>query len=184
MNKILLGIVFFLMIGAQWYVPAKMIYQEEKVLKEGTAYKFRTNPIDPSDPFRGKYVVLNYEVNSFETNDSIWNYEDPIYVYIEKDSLGFAKATSVSNKLTDADRDYVLADFRGHYNGILRFQLPFNRFYMNEDKAMDAEIAVREVAGDTLPTTCYGLVYVLGDRAVLEDVLIDDVSLKDYVEEP
>ena len=36
----------------QWFVPLNMIMQQETVLKEGTPFKFKTQPIDPNDPFR------------------------------------------------------------------------------------------------------------------------------------
>ena len=56
-NKALL----FIPIGlAQLAVPGWMIYKHESVMREGAVYKFRTAPIDPRDPFRGEYVVLDF----------------------------------------------------------------------------------------------------------------------------
>ncbi len=39
------------MVLAQLYVPASMIFRNERVIREGTAFKFKTAPIDPNDPF-------------------------------------------------------------------------------------------------------------------------------------
>jgi uncharacterized membrane-anchored protein len=53
--------LFALTCLAQWFVPAQMIYDQEQVLREGKTYHFKTAPIDPSDPFRGKYITLSFE---------------------------------------------------------------------------------------------------------------------------
>lgn len=183
MNKLAIGGIFVLMVLAQWFVPGNMIYQEEKVLTEGTMYKFKTAPIDPSDPFKGKFVRLDYEFRSIASDTLVCNYGENLYVTLGVDSLGYAKAEKIGMEKPDVG-DYVVASCTGYYGGIQHFDLPFDTYYMNEDKALQAEVAVREVQGDSLPTVCYGVVYVLDDRAVLDDVQIDGVSLKDYVEKP
>ena len=60
MNQKITIPAFILMVLAQLYVPASMIFQKERVITQGTAYKFRTAPIDPNDPFRGKYITLSF----------------------------------------------------------------------------------------------------------------------------
>ena len=182
MNKILITIGFFAMLLAQWFVPGSMIYQQEAVLKDGTSYKFRTQPIDPNDPFRGKYIFLNYEMDRVHKSDSTIKRGDLMYVYIEKDSLGFAQATHASKKQLDIKQDYVKVEAYSTYYDSLRFTLPFNVYYMDEDKAYDAEVAVRIATRDSLANNCYGLVYIKGERAVLADVFVDDVPIKDFVE--
>ena len=83
---------FILLVLVQLFVPANMIIEQEAILKKGIAYKFKTAPIDPYDPFRGKYVWLSYEDNwvEIDTADG-WNYFDKVYVEIENDMDGFAK---------------------------------------------------------------------------------------------
>ncbi len=51
-------VLFAVMCLAQWIVPGKMVYDSENTIAEGTLYKFKTAPVDPSDPLRGKYVTL------------------------------------------------------------------------------------------------------------------------------
>ena len=53
------------MVMVHLYVPAKMIFNKEAVLAQGKDYRFKTAPIDPYDPFRGKYIDLYYEANAF-----------------------------------------------------------------------------------------------------------------------
>lgn len=180
-----LFIAFVIVAIVQLFVPLQMIFGQEAVLKTGTAYKFKTEPVDPSDPYRGKYITLNYNINSGFSKDSIWINQQDVYVYLDTDSLGFAKLLSISKTPLKIENDYVIAKVKGHYGNSNRidFDLPFDRFYMNENKAKPAEYAYRDAQRDTLPNNTYGLVYVKNGKAVLKDVLINNVSIADYVEE-
>lgn len=182
MNKSI-HIILILLFLVQLLVPAQMIFQQEDALDSGTSYKFKTQPIDPSDPFRGKYIVLNYEMDSFETQEEGWNeYSGNIFVYLNTDTEGFATVKNVSKTLLDSSDDYIIAESNYNYNGKINIDLPFNRFYMNENKAYDAEISVREAQIDTTKI-CYGLVFVKEGTAVLENVFIDDTPIQEFVEE-
>ncbi len=183
MNKSVAIIVLFLLFAVQLFVPAQMIYEQEDTLYSGTAYKFKTQPIDPSDPFRGKYIVLNYEMDSFETNDESWNgYFGTLFIYLETDAKGFASVKTISKTQLDSSDDYFITKTHYNYNGKVEFELPFNRFYMNEYKAYDAEISVRKAQADRTKT-CYGLVYLKEGTGVLENVYIDDKPILEFVEE-
>lgn len=183
MTKTVYSIAFFLMILGQWFIPGKLIFEQENTLKQGKAYRFKTRPIDPTDPFRGKYIVLRYELNTAKTHLKNWDKETPVYVYLKEDEDGFAQATQVSKTPLQVDQDYVLAKYRGLADSTLRFTLPFNRFYMEESKAYDAERAVWENQRDTLDHDCHALVYIKGKNAVLKDVLIDNIAIQKYVED-
>lgn len=185
MKTIYIFILFVLLAVIQLFIPAQMILNQESILKTGTAYKFKTQPVDPSDPFKGKYINLNYEIDSFKTNDSLWQRNEPIYVYLVTDSLGFAKIDTVSRGvLTENNNDYIHAKAQWYtkYSGILNIDFPFNRYYMEETKAYNAEVAVRNRQQDSLSNNTYALVYVKKGEAVLNDVIIDGMSIKDYVE--
>ncbi len=181
MRKLIL-ILLFLLFAVQLSVPARMIFQQEDTIQEGTAYKFKTRPIDPTDPFRGKYITLNYELNSFETTEDWEEYRGPVFVYLGMDEAGFAKATAVSKTQLDIDQDFVEAESNYNYGKTVHFRLPFNRFYMNEHKAYDAEVSVRETQLDTTKI-CYGLVYVKDRTAVLDNVFIDDIPIQQFVDQ-
>ena len=53
---------------------------------------------------------------------------------------------------------------------------------MEETKAYDAEVAVRNNQRDSIQNNTYALVYIKNGEAVLNDVIINDMSIKDYVE--
>lgn len=181
MNKTVLIIGFVIMVAVQWFVPAKIILQQEQVLTAGTAYKFKTRPMDPSDPLRGKYISLNFEMHQAPYTGEPLGYGEKLHVYIENDDNGFAKAVYASKFIEETELDYVVANAHSVYNDSILFDLPFTTFYMEETKAYPAEILVREATRDSLKH-CYGLVYVKDENAVLENVIVDDMAIKDYVE--
>jgi len=184
MKTIHIFILFIAAAVAQLFVPAQMIFNKESILETGKAYKFKTQPVDPSDPYRGKYINLNYEQNSFITSDSLWEIKDKVYVYLDTDSSGFAKVSEVSKVPLNSSKDFIISEV-SWYNKRekkLNFNLPFNRYYMEETKAYDAEVAVRNNQRDSIINTTYALVYIKDGEAVLNDVIIKGMSIKDYVE--
>ena len=57
-------LVFLALVAAQLLVPLGMIGVNELALATGTKVTLLTRPIDPLDPFRGRYVALGYEISS------------------------------------------------------------------------------------------------------------------------
>jgi uncharacterized membrane-anchored protein len=171
----------------QLFVPAKMILDREDILKTGTQYKFKTQPVDPNDPFRGKYVTLNYEIDSADAvaMDSTIHSGDRILVYLDTDSLGYAKLHSVSKFKKNTERDYVEAKVQSYNINTkkVNFQLEFNRYYMEEFKAKPAEDIYRKynLKQDSTDNT-YALVAVKEGEAVLKDIYINDKSIHYYLE--
>ena len=50
-------IIFIVVAIAQLFIPTQMILNQETILKTGKPYRFKTQPVDPSDPFKGKYII-------------------------------------------------------------------------------------------------------------------------------
>ncbi|PRX56358.1 GDYXXLXY domain-containing protein [Flagellimonas meridianipacifica] len=178
--------LFILMVLVQLFIPAKMIWDNEDVLETGKEFKFKTAPIDPNDPFRGKYIFLDFDNTTVEIpRDHGWHRGDAVYVSIEEDSDGFAAIDSIWKKEPKHTQEFVQAKvgFINPYQAdrvTMDVRYPFERFYMEESKAYDAEITYRESQRDTTKTT-YALVHVKDGNAVLKDVLIDGVSIKELV---
>jgi uncharacterized membrane-anchored protein len=184
MKAIHIFLIFLAVVLLQLFVPSKMIFDREVVLKMGTLYKFKTLPVDPIDPFRGKYVTLNYDLNTAQFMDSSLQRGDEILVYLATDSLGFAQLHSVSKKNISTDRDYVKAKVEWYNlkDNSVSFQLEFNRHYMEEFKAKPAEDIYRAYNRrlDTINKT-YALVAVKDGEAVLKDVFINDKPILHYI---
>lgn len=180
-SKKVILVVFILVAITQLFVPAKMILDRESILNTGKEFKFKTAPIDPSDPFRGKYITLSFDNNTIEVqNEEDWVIGETIYVLLSTDSSGFARIESVSKDKTLYSKDFLKAKV-GWVNGkLLNVEYPFDRFYMEENKAHDAEIEYRESQTDTDQLT-YALVSIKAGEFVLKDVLIGGVSIIDIV---
>jgi uncharacterized membrane-anchored protein len=177
--------LFVVMCLAQWFVPAKMIFESERVIDEGTLYKFKTQPIDPSDPFRGKYITLSFDANNISTTAALdWQSGEDIYVTFTTDSAGFAKPSAVSR--TQPDTDVYLKTTVSYFNTYgdyeVFFNLPFDRFYLEESKASQAEQLYWQAQGDSTQVA-YGLVRIGKGPAVLTDVMINDKSVVDIINE-
>jgi uncharacterized membrane-anchored protein len=180
MKKIVL-ILFVLVAIIQLAIPVNMILSREDVLNSGKAYKFRTMPIDPTDIFKGKYISLNFTNNIVKFKDSLAAYEFDVYVAIDINSAGFAEIRNVYIDKPEVDYDYFAAKAYRIYDNeeeqMIRITFPFNRFYMEESKAKPAENLYNKTRNDTTQTA-YALVYIKNGRAVLKDVMINDISIR------
>ncbi len=185
-NKWLFFIGFAFMIGLQWYVPFQMIQSKERVLREGKVYAFACAPVDPVDPFRGKYVQLQFEANMLRfPKSSDWKYGEPIYVHLESGANGFAQIADASREPPPPEVDYLEAfvDY-AYYSSVtdsveITIQYPFDRFYLEESRAKPAE-DLYQLSMQTDSVSTYALVSVLDGRGVLRDVQMDGKSIQEW----
>ena len=183
-NKKILLSVFILVALVQLSVPAKMIFDREDILNNGKEYKFKTKPIDPSNSFTGKYITLSFYEDMIEVeNRADWTDGEIIYVSLTTDREGFAKIKSVSKENLVNEQDFLktkVGYIADNDPKELTIDYPFDRFYMEESKAYDAESIYRESQHDT-SQIAYALVSIKDGEAVLKDVLINGVSIREIV---
>lgn len=180
------------MVLAQWYIPAQMIVEQQRIIKRGTPYLFQLRPVDPTDYFRGKYITLSYrEDKGIRVEKERFNKGMPVYACVSKDSLGYAVIDSVSLTIPDASIDYFETEVSRVYQNYkqresefssMRIKFSFNRFYMEESKAPIAERKYNEVARDSTINIA-GKVYLYEGKTQLDNVLIDGVPIADWVME-
>jgi uncharacterized membrane-anchored protein len=180
---ILLAFVFVAL--AQIYVPAKIVLNRVEILGTGKEFKFKTAPIDPNDPFRGKYIVLDFKETTIDIqHQEKWTRGETVNVFLTTDENGFAKIKSVS-KLEPADKqDFLKAKvcFISYDGSKLTIDYPFDRFYMEESKAYDAELTYNRSRRDT-NSVAYALVNIKNGESVLKDVMIDGISIREIVKQ-
>jgi uncharacterized membrane-anchored protein len=184
--KKMIMVLFAIMCLAQWIVPGKMVYDSENTISEGTVFRFKTEPVDPSDPFRGKYVTLRFEADFIEIEDSAeWVVGEDIFVTFTTDTFGFAKAEGIFRTLPDSEKylqttvEYVSQSIG---SGRVIFKLPFDRFYVEESKAARAEELYRQAQRHS-GSSVYAVVSVGQGTAVLQDVFINDRSIIKIIDE-
>lgn len=182
MKNLLLSI-FAITCLLQWFVPLNMIWSQEKILKEGTVFKFKTRPVDPTDPFRGKYIVLNFEADIFKTSNlEAWEEGDKVYVLIKNDDEGFAQIATIEKTKPLEKVHFIEATIKqiwGKNPYRIQVSYPFERFYMEENKAPEAEKLVRQLMRQT-DTQIYAKVWVKAGKAALDDVIVGDESIKTH----
>lgn len=184
-TKKLIPILFFLMVSAQILVPAQMIIHQENVMSQGKIMKFKTQPVDPSDPFRGKYINLNFEADEVVlTNRKDYRESETVFAILDTDSLGYAKINALS-KVKPSKSTIFLKVKIDHFNyndsTIVNVSLPFTKFYMNEHKAQTAENLYFQSVQEIKNTTC-AVVAILDGDAAIKDVLIDGIPIKKAVD--
>lgn len=183
-NHRLLFSLFVMVALMQLYIPSKMIFDRERVLETGMEYRFKTAPIDPTDPFRGKYINLSYEETMVEVESEMdWTVGEKVYISLTTDNSGFAKIQSVSKEEPTSNPSFLKAKVgfvtRDGSNKVT-VEYPFDRYYMEESKAKEAELTYRQSQQDTSKIT-YALVSVVDGGSVLKDVMIDGVSIVEIV---
>jgi uncharacterized membrane-anchored protein len=181
-NKNILITLFLFVVIAQLFVPSQMIYNQEDILNTGKIVKFQCEPIDPNDPFRGKYITLRFKESAIKVkNFKNWKNNETIFAKIESSKEGFAKIKSISRTEPTDNSTYLKLkiNYIAEYDdNKIYLDFPFNRFYMNENKANIAEKVYTESTIDTTKIA-YALVATKNGEAVIKDVLIDNISIKE-----
>ena len=174
-------IAFVVLALVQWVLPGRTIWEKDQVLKKGQLFKFQTEPVDPSDPFKGKYITLNFAENSFtDTLNRDLHGNDQVYVILAKNPQGFAVIENISVEEPKSTNSYVRAQVfyvSSEKDSItVHLNYPFDEFYMDEYKAPKAENIYRESNRNTANKT-YASVKILNGDAVVENVYINDVPI-------
>jgi uncharacterized membrane-anchored protein len=179
--------LFALLVLIQWSVPFKIIWRKERVILAGREYKFETQPIDPSSPFMGRYISLDFKLDTFTSTSSLqFKNDEEVYVQLGENSKGFAFIKSVSKTPPSNNADYVeavltyITETTGSSGKLFRFKYPFDGFYMNEYKAPRAEALYRSSVRDSSMHT-YALIKVLNGDATVTDVVIGNKSIAEWL---
>jgi uncharacterized membrane-anchored protein len=180
MKKILIGL-FILVALVQWYVPASMILGKEKVVRKGTAFRFRTEPVDPEDPLRGRYVRLDFIADTARIPRNQLQRGEEMYAVIGNDAAGFARLDKLQKNEPETGSNYVKVQVRYvmYDSATVLVDYPFEDFYLDEYKAPKTETIYREsVSNNERPA--YALVNIYRGEAVIRDLFIDNKSVYEY----
>ena len=153
-------------------VPLSMIARKEYIISQGETFRFRLAPVDPVDPFRGRFMTLNFEVErKMHTIPS--DEGDPAtpltcFALIENDPQGYAQIGNISLQEPYGGYYLKLSILRNHSG---RLRLPFNRYYMNETLAPLVEKQARDLIQEATrtgqPSPVYALVRIHGGEGVI-----------------
>src|SRR3954463_16177132 len=124
-NRIL-ALIFLLVAAVQLALPASRIFQYEQTLKEGRVFKFKTQPVDPYDAFRGRYVSLQFAagVAEWKGGENLLDGAE-VFVRLETDAEGFAKYGEATLVAPESG-DFIKArSLYGSSGGKTAITLPF-----------------------------------------------------------
>jgi uncharacterized membrane-anchored protein len=189
-NKKLAFYSFCFVAVIQLAIPLNIILERELILVKGKAVKFETAPVDPYDPFRGKYINLSFSENSIAVDSSL-HFEggEKIYLIIEVAADSVATVKSVQKTKPEGSEDFIKAQVdyvSSESESVLYYRLPFHTFYMEESKAYEAELAYFDSnwrsSNDSL-AKCYALVYIRDGESSIKNVLIGNRPIADIARE-
>jgi hypothetical protein len=165
-------VIFGVLVAAQLAVPAWHIVSFEQVLKTGTPYRFRCAPVDPFDAFRGRYVRVAPRIGPVPCrSDKALTRRQTVFVKLREGSDGFAEGVEAVLE-PPAQGDYTAAYYTwSPSNGVINVDLPFDRFYMPERLAPQAE---RAYGGGASSTNAWLAVRLKNGRGVIENLYVDE----------
>lgn len=168
-------IVLLLVALAQLAVPGSLIWKREQTLRRGSVWKFRTAPVDPIDAFRGRYIALEFEIETHETSAPP-TVEDgaTVFVTLGTDAEGFGEIDQVTTTRPSRD-DYIAARLNGK-----RVSLPFDTYWVTERDAPAAEAAYRAQSRRD-KRDAFVTVRIFRGDAALEQLYLDNQPLGEYL---
>jgi len=180
--KTLRVVIFVVVALIQLSVPASIVWKREKTLQHGRVWKFKTEPVDPIDAIRGRYVALRLEAEKGRPAEAPREDFAPggvVYVTLKEDADGFAQVDQIS--INPLPGDNVVKAEAGYWrDGWEHVSFPFDRFWLAEKLAPEAERAYRENSRRD-KQNAYVTVRVREGDAALEQLYIDNQPLPDYL---
>ena len=168
--------------AAQLAVPAAMLHGRERTLREGEVFHFRSEPVDPYDAFRGRYVWLSVGAMTAPLSDAPVTRarNRTVYVALGRDAEGYAVATQacLTRPETGAyvrTRAYIRPGMES-----VNVRLPIERYYLPEDEAPAAEQAYRDHSRRGTNDAVV-VARVRNGDLVIEDLLVERQPIREWL---
>lgn len=180
-------IILLLACVAQIAIPASMIYEYESTLQKGKSYRFEVRPVDPADPFRGRYVRLGFEQEQVNEGrrtlpgvELIPQGQNTVYALLDRNDAGLAVIQSLSAVQPESG-DYIVVTAGVAGNQLYSLNFPFDRYYANELKAPSMETAVRARPRLGEQHTVTAQVHVHHGRGVISQLWVGEQTIEDFL---
>lgn len=174
-------LIFGIAALAQWSAPLAQIWTHEQTLAKGTLIKLKCAAPDPYDPLRGRFLAVRPEQRDASLPEGM-KLERGMHVFatLTTGPDGLATITHVS--LTPpASGDFIRLKTGYVYDSKVGIEWPFNRFYINEKLAPEADKWFAENIRGTKGIIAE--VRVLNGRAVLADLSLDGKPFREILKE-
>ncbi len=180
-----LRFVLFVVVGlVQLAVAGGAIVKSELALRTGEAFRFRIQPVDPVDAFRGRYVAIRFAVDRAPAADDL-DVKPGKFVFLPIEiatdgyaTLGQAKVEKpLSGPYLRLRAGGIYPDEDG--TRFVWVSMPFRRYYMDEELAPEAGRAVW--SGRRGQREASVGVRIRGGVGVIEELYIDDVPIHQWL---
>ncbi|MGM0453375.1 MAG: GDYXXLXY domain-containing protein [Thermodesulfobacteriota bacterium] len=159
-------------------VAGSMIWRHEHTLQTGDRYRFQTEPVDPYDAFRGRYVALDIDTRMPAARR--FAVGQTVYAAVAENKDGFAEFSMAH--AAPPDGAYIQAAVKHWRGGAVDIHNPFDRYYMNEALAPAAEQAYRRHSRRQ-KQDAWIAVRIRDGFAVIEELYIGDRPIAQYLAE-
>ena len=174
-------IAYVAVLIAVMYYPVTKICRFEWPAEPPVVYDFEMSFLDPYDPMRGRYVLLdNLYTVTLDGERDYW-YGDLLYGIPEVDEHGIARIGDLQRNMPEKS-GFIKVTYRwgewsddGEYIGGI-VEMPFDRFYMNEERAIAADGLMKIARSEMQKVIIRTHVYSDG-VCVPVDILIDGKSI-------
>jgi uncharacterized membrane-anchored protein len=171
----------YAIVAMQVIMPVYIIIKSEITLSQGKEFKFLVRPIDPYDPFRGRYVSLGMMQTSAEAPYGVHEKGDAYAVLIVDG--GFAKTEYLSADKPWEGADYVKVRIDSIYpysgKNTAYFRYPFDKIFYNEKTAPEIDRAFWSYKG-----RIYVTVFIRDGEANIGKLYFDGIEAEQYIKNP
>jgi len=175
--------VFAMAAVAQWVLPLLGVWQHEQVVARGVLVRIRCAAPDPYDPLRGRYLAVRPEETRLPKPAGMpAKSRVPVWATLVANNDGLSRIDSLSLEPVAGPtviRLIATWPLQAPEGDTVSVEWPFDRFYLNERFAPDADALVAErFRGGERPVAELRL---LDGRAALTDVLLGGESIREAV---
>ena len=180
---------------AQWAVPLASIRMHEEVIERGTQIRIAVTAPDPYDPLRGRYLLLrpvelevplDPALASLKSRHKVWG-------QLEKGSDGLHHLGKITEQRPDQGDYLPLTTLGAPHAKIgrggvvqpdanaskVRVEWPFDRFFVNEKIAPEADVWLRENSREKKAVVAE--LRVLNGESVLTNLEFDGASFREVL---
>lgn len=181
-GKTLRLVIFVVLAVIQLAVAADAIIRSELALRSGEVFRFKLQPVDPVDAFRGRYVALRFAVEKAPVAEGVPPlHQQEIFVPLVVDADGFAAFGPADLQPPASGAFLLLRSGFDHLddNGdrVVSLILPFQRYYMTEELAKEVDRSLWRRGRRPAWVT----VRIRNGAGVIEDLFIDGMPVREWL---
>ncbi|MEM7012851.1 MAG: GDYXXLXY domain-containing protein [Verrucomicrobiota bacterium] len=150
MSNKLKPVLFIIVVVFQLAFLGLIIFQQEQLKNNGALIRLKCEPVDPRSLISGDYVILNYEISSFESEEvenlikgpNDFDRGKPVWVALQKDAdSDFWKVSAIANEREHLKREELVlrGRARGGWSSRLNVAYGLEQYFVPQYQGKDIE---------------------------------------------